>query len=93
MFRRSSPRSRGERDAETAYSPRLSRRSLRLRGEVLTSPAVLISRRCINQNGKLFFYASQESASGLNLMSRPASVLAGPGEKYFKSFRPDSLNR
>ncbi len=39
-----------------AYSLRLSQRSLRLRGEVLTSSAVLISCCRITQNGNLFFY-------------------------------------
>ncbi len=47
-----------ERDVEGAHSPRLSQRSLRLRGEVLTSPAVLISCCPVTQNGRLVFYAS-----------------------------------
>ncbi len=50
----------GREDAEGAYSPRLFQRSPRLRGEVLASPAVLISCCSITQNGKLFFYASQD---------------------------------
>ena len=44
-----------ERDAEAADSPRLSQRSLLLRGEVLTSPAFLISCCRITQKREVSF--------------------------------------
>ncbi len=68
-----------ERDAEEAYSLRLSQRSLRLCGEVLASPAVLISCCRITQNGKVFFYASLVAdPSGRSNQTNPQTVLGAP---------------